>query len=169
MVYTSEYPIFYVTVDVVLLTARDGVLCTLVIRRGGPPYEGRWAFPGGFVEVDEDLEHAARRELREETSVSPDDVQLEQLATYGAPDRDPRHRTISVAWLGLLPRPSAASAGSDAADAAWQPVAWLLDDDRLAFDHATILRDALGRVRSRPELAHVVSDAVAAEPGEESP
>ena len=105
VVYTSDYPILHVTVDIVVLTVRDDELCALAVRRGEPPYQGRWALPGGFVEIDEDLGDAARRELREETSVSPGSVRLEQLATYGAPGRDPRHRTVSVAWLAVLPHP----------------------------------------------------------------
>lgn len=143
MVYTSEYPPFYVTADAVLLALADGVPQVLVIRRGNPPFEGEWALPGGFVDPDEDLHAAAVRELAEETGIEV--PRLRQLGAYGAPDRDPRHRTVSVAHLAVLERTEPPTAGDDAAHAEWKPVGWLLDGDRLAFDHAQILRDALER------------------------
>jgi 8-oxo-dGTP diphosphatase len=157
VVYTIDYPITYVTVDVVVLTIRSGRLCALAVRRGGEPFQGMWALPGGFVEPDEDLEHAAIRELAEETSVSTGDVRLEQLATYGAPDRDPRHRTVSVAWLAVLTRGPEPRAGSDAAHAEWQPVDHLLADERLAFDHAQILADGLERARAKLEYTNIAT------------
>ena len=141
MVYTSEYPPFYVTADAVLLARVDGAVQALVIRRGNPPFEGHWALPGGFVDPDEDLQAAAVRELAEETGVEV--PQLRQLGAYGAPDRDPRHRTVSVAHLAVLEHIEQPTAGDDAAHAEWKPVAWLLEDERLAFDHAQILRDAV--------------------------
>lgn len=141
MVYTSEYPPFYVTVDAVLLARDAGAVQTLVIRRGNPPFEGQWALPGGFVDPDEDLQPAAVRELAEETGL--DVPQLRQLRAYGAPHRDPRHRTVSVAHVAVLDEPARPTAGDDAAHAEWKDVAWLLDDGRLAFDHAQILRDAV--------------------------
>ncbi len=161
--YTSEYPILHVTVDIVVLTVRDKELCALAVRRGEPPYQGRWALPGGFVEIDEDLETAARRELREETAVSPGAVRLEQLATYGAPGRDPRHRTVSVAWLAVLPRPTAPQAGSDAAQAAWKPADWLVGRRRLAFDHKAILRDGVERTRAKLEYTNIATAFLDAE------
>src|SRR3954467_5114228 len=121
MAYTSDYPIINVTVDVVVLVAEEDELRALMVRRGGPPYQGRWALPGGFLEVDEDLETAARRELEEETGGGTDDVRLEQLGTYGAPRRDPRGRTISVAWLAVLPFSAEPRAGSDAPRASRRP------------------------------------------------
>ena len=157
MVYTSDYPILNVTVDIVVLTIREGEVCALAVRRGGPPFEGRWALPGGFVEIDEDLETAARRELEEETAVSGSAVHLEQLATYGAPGRDPRHRAISVAWLAVLPEPTEPRAGSDAAQAAWHPAGWLLEDERLAFDHAQILADGVERARAKLEYTNIAT------------
>ena len=111
----SAYPPFAVTVDLVVLTLRAGRLSVLLVQRGAAPHEGRWALPGGFTHVDEDLEDAAYRELAEEAGVRRGEVVLEQLRTYGAPDRDPRMRVVSVAWLALgadLPEPRA---GSDAA------------------------------------------------------
>jgi 8-oxo-dGTP diphosphatase len=153
--YASDYPIFYVTVDVVLLAEVDGVLHVLVIERNGEP--AGWALPGGFVEPDEDLRAAAHRELAEETGIELPAGALEQLGTYGAPDRDPRYRkppayarVVSVAWLAVLPEPLAPAAASDASDAAWRPVAEVLaggETGGLAFDHDQILGDALARVR----------------------
>jgi 8-oxo-dGTP diphosphatase len=150
--YESEYPPFYVTVDIVVLAIRGGRLHALMIRRGGEPYAGAWALPGGFVGIDEDLRDAAERELEEETGVRIGTETLTQVRTYGAPDRDPRHRVVSVAWLSAFPETVEVTAGTDAADAEWRPVDELLDDspaDRLAFDHDTILRDAVEAARER--------------------
>ena len=145
---------FAVTVDLVVFTIRDDKLCVLAIRRGAPPYRGRWALPGGFVHEDEDLADAARRELVEETGLDDLPVHLEQLQTYGAPGRDPRQRVVSVAYLALaagLPEPAA---GTDAADARWVPVAELLGGSRrLAFDHDRILADGLERARAKLEYS----------------
>lgn len=157
MVYTSDYPIINVTVDIVVLTMCDGELSALAVKRGAPPYQGRWALPGGFVEVDEDLETAARRELAEETGVGGDSVRLEQLATYGAPDRDPRGRTISVAWLAGLSEAVDPQAGSDASDAVWKPAGWLLKAGRLAFDHRHILGDGIERARAKLEYTNIAT------------
>jgi 8-oxo-dGTP diphosphatase len=163
MVYTSDYPILNVTVDIVVLTIDDGELSALVVKRGAPPYQGRWAIPGGFVEVDEDLEAAARRELHEETGVQGRAVRLEQLATYGAPKRDPRHRTISVAWLAVLAEPVEPTAGSDAAGARWRSAEWLLSRGRLAFDHRRILGDAVERTRAKLEYSNIATAFLDAE------
>ena len=141
VVYTSEYPPFFVTADAVLLVRGADGPQALVIRRGNQPFEGSWALPGGFVDINEDLRHAAVRELHEETGLRV--TQLRQLGAYGAPDRDPRHRTVSVAFLAVLDDPPEPTAGDDAAHAEWKPADWLLEQDRLAFDHAQILRDAL--------------------------
>ena len=162
MVYTSDYPIIYVTVDVVVLTIRADRLCALVIRRGGKPFQGRWALPGGFVEPDEDLETAALRELAEETGVSSG-VRLEQLASFGAPRRDPRHRTVSIAWLAVLPNAPEPVAGSDAAGAEWKPVDHLLRGRRLAFDHHDILESAVERARNRLEYTNLATSFVGEE------
>jgi 8-oxo-dGTP diphosphatase len=105
----------------------------------------------------EDLVDAARRELVEETSVSPASVRLEQLATYGAPGRDPRRRTVSVAWLAVLPRPAVPEAGTDRARATWRPTDWLLGPSRLAFDHRMILGDGIERARSKLEYTNIAT------------
>jgi 8-oxo-dGTP diphosphatase len=152
MAYTSEYPPFFVTCDLVVLSVRSGALQVLLVRRGEEPYAGALALPGGFVHLDEDLEDAAYRELAEEAGVGRGHVILEQLATYGAPHRDPRSRVVSVAWLALasgLPEPTA---GSDAADAVWMPVAEVTRTaSGLAFDHHQILADGVERARAKLE------------------
>jgi 8-oxo-dGTP diphosphatase len=148
---TSEHPPVAVTVDLVVLTVRDGELQVLTVRRGEAPYEGSWALPGGFLRPDEDLEQAAARELEEETALIADQVHLEQLASYGEPGRDPRMRTVTVAYIALaadLPTPTA---GTDAADARWQSVSSAAADGALAFDHGRILRDGVERARSKLE------------------
>lgn len=140
-----------VTVDLVVLTVRGDELVALVVKRGVEPFRGRWALPGGFVGVDEDLAAAAARELEEETGIEAIDAHLEQLATYGAPDRDPRGRVVTVAYLALVADLPTPTAGSDAADAAWQPVEGLLRAGRLAFDHRRILADGVERARAKLE------------------
>ncbi|MFC4031549.1 NUDIX domain-containing protein [Streptomyces polygonati] len=115
-----------VTVDVVALTLRADRLHVLAVRRGGPPYAGEWALPGGFVQAGrESLDEAAGRELAEETGLdaaSLGRVHLEQLGSYGRPDRDPRMHVVSVAYLAFAPGLPDARAGSDAAGADWLPV-----------------------------------------------
>lgn len=151
MVYTSEHPVFYVTVDIVVLAIREETLCALVVERGGEPFRGRWALPGGFVEPDEGLYDAATRELEEETGLREEVTRLEQLGSYGDPGRDPRGRVVSVAWLAVVPDGVKAVPGSDAATVAWRPVSSLLREDRLAFDHAAILADGVERARAKLE------------------
>jgi 8-oxo-dGTP diphosphatase len=145
---------FAVAIDLVLFTIRDERLCVLAVRRGAPPYRGRWALPGGFVREEEDLPAAARRELAEETGLDELPVHLEQLATYGAPRRDPRGRVVSVAYLALAAELPDPGAGTDAAEAHWRPVADMLAEHRrLAFDHDQILRDGLERARAKLEYS----------------
>lgn len=175
----SAFPPFAVTVDLVVLTVRQHALCALVVRRGEAPFQGRWALPGGFVRADEDLGAAAARELVEETGLCVHDpgalspmpsngAHLEQLATYGDPQRDPRMRVVSVAHLALAPDLPAPRAGGDANSARWAPVEELLGKDGsvereegqgepLAFDHAQILADGVERARSKIEYSSLAT------------
>ena len=140
-----------VAVDLVIFTIRDGELHALLIQRAAPPFEGRWALPGGFILHGESLEDAALRELGEETGVR--NVYLEQLYSFGDPDRDPRGRVVSVAYYALVAADRAPlSAGSDASDARWWPVA---EHPALAFDHGRILEYALERLRNKLEYTTV--------------
>jgi 8-oxo-dGTP diphosphatase len=130
-----------VTVDVVVIATRDGQWNVLLVRRKNPPFQGRWAIPGGFVEPNEPLEKAARRELLEETGLNPG--HLEQLRAFGDPGRDPRGWTISVAFVTKLDQREAPSwrprAASDAEEVGW----FALEDlPPLAFDHQQILAHA---------------------------
>jgi 8-oxo-dGTP diphosphatase len=174
-----KYAPVAVTVDIVILTTDRGELSVLLVRRGVPPYRGLWALPGGFVRANEDLGAAAERELREETGVGLTEAPaadrggpaeadrgepglagdyLEQLRTYGAPDRDPRMRTISVAYLALVADVGRVRGGDDAADAWLWPVAGIEQGrPRLAFDHARIIRDAVERARSKLEYTSVAT------------
>src|SRR6266498_4005147 len=115
--YTYDYPMPAVTVDVVVVT-RGRPPRVLLIRRKGEPFAGRWAIPGGFIEMDETLEESARRELREETGLEVG--RLEQVHAFGDPNRDPRGRTIAVAFLALVDQAKAVvQAADDAAEVGW--------------------------------------------------
>ncbi|MFG2824612.1 NUDIX domain-containing protein [Kitasatospora sp. NPDC048365] len=146
------FPPIAVTADVVALTLRAGTLHVLLVERGAPPYLGRLALPGGFLRAgQEDPATAAARELAEETGLAElPRVHLQQLGSYGAPDRDPRMHVLSVAHLAFAPDLPDPQAGTDAAAAAWHPVD-TLDPGTLAFDHARILADALDRARAELE------------------
>ncbi|MBM4358120.1 MAG: NUDIX hydrolase [Deltaproteobacteria bacterium] len=165
------------TVDVVLVTVVDTDLNVLLVRRGEPPFKGAWALPGGFVRVGdgvgargEDLEAAARRELAEETGLASDRIYLEQLQAFGAPDRDPRGRVISVAFYALVSPDLRGTldarggptlrAGSDAADARWVSLSSELSRLPLAFDHGAILEAALTRMRSRIDDSTIAFELV---------
>jgi 8-oxo-dGTP diphosphatase len=140
--YTYDYPRPAVSVDVVILTREDKPR-VLLIKRKHDPFSGQWALPGGFVNMEETLEAAARRELAEETSIRAG--KLQQLATFGDPGRDPRGRVISIAYLAevdagaVRPQPA-----DDAAAVGWFS---LQRPPRLAFDHAAILAAARRRLK----------------------
>ena len=179
---SRDYPPFAVTSDICIFTIREGVLKVLLIQRLRDPFAGSQAFPGGFVDPDEDAENAAWRELSEETGInipalneerdaqkSPESamgntsIHLEQLKTYSSPGRDPRMRVVSVAFVALaanLPEPSA---GDDAAKVRWWTVDDLLGETpeiTLAFDHLKILGDALERVRGKLEYTTLANQFV---------
>jgi 8-oxo-dGTP diphosphatase len=137
-----------VTVDVVIFTLRERELHVLLVKRRRWPFEGCWALPGGFIEMNESLEESARRELEEETGVR--DVYLEQLYTFGDPGRDPRTRVISIAYFALVQADKQVLRTSDeTSDVRWHPMRTL--PDQLAFDHDQILDFALSRLRSKLE------------------
>jgi 8-oxo-dGTP diphosphatase len=150
--YTYEYPRPAVTVDIIVVTTERRPR-VLLIRRKHEPFAGAWAIPGGFVDMEESLETAARRELKEETGL--DAEELEQLHTFGDPGRDPRGRVISVAYLIRVDAKQVKPiAADDAADVGWHDLA---APPPLAFDHALILETARQRlkktVRPRPSSA----------------
>ena len=147
--YTYEHPHPAVTVDIVVFNLYAGLLHVLLIQRAAEPFIGIWALPGGFVQMDEGLEEAARRELEEETGLKA--VYLEQLYTFGRPDRDPRGRVITVVYLTLLPEsaPVQIEGGDDATRADWFSVEHL---PALAFDHAEILVCALARLNKKQQV-----------------
>lgn len=141
--YTYDYPRPAVTVDLVVVT-REQQPRVLLIRRKHDPFAGMWAIPGGFVEMEEGLEAAARRELQEETGTEVEDI--EQLQTFGDPGRDPRGRTISVVYLARVdPAQLQPRAADDAAEVSWHALHQL---PPLAFDHGQILAYARQRLNS---------------------
>lgn len=150
----DKYPRPSVTVDLVIFTIADDDLKVLLIRRGGEPFKGCWALPGGFVESGESLEAAAARELSEEAGVT--NVYLEQLYTFGDPGRDPRGRVISVSYFALVDADRQhIRAASDAADARWHSVFDTKTGGKLAFDHKRILDYAVWRLRNKIEWTTV--------------
>jgi len=136
-----DYPRPAVTVDIVLLNVKDDVPETLLIKRAKEPFEGQWAFPGGFIDQDEGLEAAALRELREETGL--EGLTLEQIGAFGDPGRDPRGHTVSIVFGGIVETRRAAVASDDAAEVGWHSV---YNPPRLAFDHQMILKAAVKRL-----------------------
>lgn len=140
MAYTYKYPRPSVTADCVVIT-KESDPQVLLIQRGGEPFKGRWAFPGGFMEMDETTEQCAIRELEEETGLRITDVK--QIGAYSKVDRDPRGRTITVAYLARIDAPIDVKGLDDAANAQWFPLSSL---PQLAFDHADIMKDAIAMI-----------------------
>ena len=137
MTYTYQYPRPAVTADCIVIT-REAEPKVLLIQRGREPFKDYWAFPGGFMEMDETTAQCAVRELQEETGLTV--TAIHQIGAYSKVDRDPRGRTVTVAYLALIDTPVTVSGHDDAAKAEWFPLSEL---PPLAFDHADILRDAI--------------------------
>lgn len=137
MEYTYKYPRPAVTADCVVIT-KEAEPKVLLIQRGADPYKGYWAFPGGFMNMDETTEQCAIRELEEETGLKVSTVR--QIGAYSKVDRDPRGRTITVAYLAIIDKPAQVTGQDDAAKAEWFPLSALPE---LAFDHADIMEDAI--------------------------
>ena len=149
--YQYDYPHPAVTTDVVIFSIRDKELKLLLIKRRGTPFKGKWALPGGFVRVDESLEEGARRELQEETGLSG--VYLEQLYTFGEPQRDPRERVITVAYYALIPSEQVSLCAATDAEA----VGWFGMEELppLAFDHTKIVRMAHKRLAAKLDYSTI--------------
>ncbi|HEY8966219.1 MAG TPA: NUDIX domain-containing protein [Candidatus Methylacidiphilales bacterium] len=151
MPHVYEYARPALTVDGVVFGFDEGDLKILLIQRDLEPFAGKWALPGGFVRVGESLDEAAMRELREETGVTK--VYLEQLCTFGEPDRDPREHVVTVAYCALVNLADhKVKAATDARNAAWFEVCEL---PRLAFDHEQIVEAALQRLKGKVRYAPV--------------
>lgn len=148
MLCAMEYPKPSLTADVVAFRYHGGHLQLLLIQRRNAPFQGAYAFPGGFVEKDEPLEQAARRELEEETSLSG--LQLFPIGAFGDPGRDPRGWTATAAYVGLCAPDAYAKAGDDAAALEWFDLQHLPE---LAFDHAQILEAARQKLRELTQIS----------------
>ncbi len=149
--FSYRYPHPAVTTDAVVFTISEDKLKLLLIKRGLDPFKGYWAIPGGFLELDEDLDECAKRELKEETGL--ENIYLKQLHTFGNPGRDPRERVISVAYYAIAPEVDMEPiAASDAADAAWFSIDRL---PKLAFDHGDIIDMAQRRLVSDLECSTI--------------
>ena len=141
MPYTYKYPRPAMTADCVVITKEPDAK-VLLIERGDAPYKGCWAFPGGFMNMDETTEQCAIRELEEETGLQVNNVI--QIGAYSKVDRDPRGRTVTVAYLAIVDRPLAVIGQDDAAKAGWWPLSNLPE---LAFDHGDIIQDAITKFK----------------------
>lgn len=149
--YSYKYPHPSVTTDCVIFGIdSDNRLKVLLIERLNEPFKGCWAFPGGFLEMDEDADHGAKRELKEETGLEVN--YLKQFHTFSSPDRDPRERVISIAYYGVVPVQEVAG-GDDAARAQWFDID---DVPPLAFDHESMLTMAMEALRQ--ELHFEIAD-----------
>jgi len=143
MPYTYDYPRPMVTVDAVICGVRGEALELLLVERKHEPFAGHWALPGGFADIEEELETAMRRELAEETGLSG--MRLGQFGVFGRPGRDPRGRTITIAYMALVASQEyEPQGGDDAARAQWHPLA---DLPPLAFDHGDIMAYAVAQLK----------------------
>ena len=148
----DEYEHPGVTVDLVVFTVSEDSLKAMLVQRAEAPYPGYWSLPGGFLKIGESIQDAAMRVLKEKTGV--EDVYMEQLYTFGEPDRDPRVRVITVAYFALIPWKQLAQPDSQKiAGITWQPVDNL---PKLAFDHKEILEYAVSRLRSKVSYSNIV-------------
>lgn len=163
--FAYEYPAVYMTGDAVVFGFDGWQLFTLLVRRRNEPFQGRWAFPGGFMNVRmedrENIEGCVRRELLEETGIETEDAYLKQIGTFSDYGRDPRYRVVTTAYYVLVHMDKAQpKANDDAADARWFPLKAL--PQPLAFDHDRILRVALQRLREdmhfRPVAFYMLAD-----------
>lgn len=132
--YTYDYPRPMLTADCMVVNSRNEIL---LVCRGGEPFKGCWALPGGFMEMDETIEHCAVRELEEETGLKVSEKDIKLIGVYSAPGRDPRGRTVTAAYAVSV-GDAEAVAGDDAAEVRWWPIGKL---PPLAFDHAQIVSD----------------------------
>ncbi len=147
--YTYDWPRPMVTVDAAVFRYTDGRIELLLIRRKNEPYKGRWAIPGGFVDMDEELEDAVVRELAEETGLTG--IHLEQMHTFGTIGRDPRGRQITIVFMGIAnERQAGVKAGDDAAEAKWFDIKNLPDD--MAFDHNRVAKFAIEKLKNSEKL-----------------
>ncbi len=147
----TDYPSPSVAVDIIVFTINENQLKVLIVKRNESPFKNKWAIPGGFVRIKESIEEAAARELKEETGVTEE--YLEQLYTFGNPDRDPRGRVISVSYMGLINSENTKlKADTDVSEAKFFPISSL---PKLAFDHDKILKYALKRLRWKFEYTTV--------------
>ena len=137
MAYTYKYPRPAVTADCIVIT-KESEPKVLLIQRGGEPFKGGWAFPGGFMNMDETTEQCAVRELEEETGLRVSNIR--QIGAYSKVDRDPRGRTLTVAYLAVVDEPISVNGQDDAAKAEWWPIS---DLPHLAFDHYDIMQDTI--------------------------
>jgi len=144
--YVYDWPRPMVTVDAVVFTKTDDKTKVLLINRGKEPFKGKWALPGGFIDMDEELEDAVVRELEEETGLVG--VQLDQMHTFGTVGRDPRGRQISIAFMGIATEgQDTIKAGDDAAKAQWFDIEEL--PENMAFDHNEVVRFAIEKLTER--------------------
>ena len=143
--YVYDWPRAMVTTDAVVFTYSGDSAKVLLINRGKEPYKGQWALPGGFVEIDEELEDAVVRELAEETGLTG--IRLEQMHTFGTIGRDPRGRQITIVYMGIATEEQTGiKAGDDAAQAQWFDIEEL--PSNMAFDHNEVVRFAIAKLKT---------------------